>query len=344
MTTRTESMAGSLGACRGNPPSIAWRAEAGRLRRRRSLEYRQYSALRCSLHPARLRSATLGPCYRDRLLAGIALALVMGCSGEPTARDDRLGLPGWSGGSGGSGGSAGSNSEVASGGVAETSVANDSGGAANTGNLPAVGGDNVAGGGIQTGGYVRSGGVPGTGGAAGSGTPSSSVPISAGGATSGGTAESSNTKAAAGGIGAGGAAATGGSSDTGGSTSAFDWGTATYNASGGASVTYQGHYTGQSCIDATCHKHKISLGGTVYQANGTSTASNVQIGIRMNGALTTTYAGKQGNFFANLSAPSWDTAQIAIRTDAGTRVMPANATASGNCNGCHSASNRIVTP
>ena len=36
---------------------------------RRSLEYIQYSALRCSLHPARLRSATLGPAIRNRLLA-----------------------------------------------------------------------------------------------------------------------------------------------------------------------------------------------------------------------------------------------------------------------------------
>jgi len=29
----------------------------------------QYSVLRCSLHPARLRSATLGPAIRNRLLA-----------------------------------------------------------------------------------------------------------------------------------------------------------------------------------------------------------------------------------------------------------------------------------
>jgi hypothetical protein len=43
--------------------------EPGRLRRRRSLEYVQYSALRCFLHPARLRSATLGPAIRNRLLA-----------------------------------------------------------------------------------------------------------------------------------------------------------------------------------------------------------------------------------------------------------------------------------
>jgi hypothetical protein len=46
----------------------ARRAEPGRLLRRRSLEYFEYSALRSSLHPTRLRSAGLGPSMRNGLL------------------------------------------------------------------------------------------------------------------------------------------------------------------------------------------------------------------------------------------------------------------------------------
>ena len=71
---------------------------------------------------------------------------------------------------------------------------------------------------------------------------------------------------------------------------------------------------------------------------------NVQIGIRMGGTLYTTYSGNRGNFFANNSGTSWSTAQIAIRTAAGTMVMPTNPSASGDCNTCHGSTNRIVTP
>ena len=46
---------------------VAVRAARGRLRRRRSLEYLQYSALHLSLHPAPRRSARLGLDYLDTL-------------------------------------------------------------------------------------------------------------------------------------------------------------------------------------------------------------------------------------------------------------------------------------
>jgi hypothetical protein len=61
--------------------------------------------------------------------------------------------------------------------------------------------------------------------------------------------------------------------------------------------------------------------------------------------MTTTYAGSVGNFFATFSGSvDWGTAQIAIRTSNGTRAMPINASASGNCNDYHGAGNRIVVP
>lgn len=79
---------------------------------------------------------------------------------------------------------------------------------------------------------------------------------------------------------------------------------------------------------------------------GTSTAGNVQIGIRMGGTLTTAYSGTQGNFHGNISGSGWSTAQIAVPTSGGggTAVMPVNASASGECNSCHGSSNRIVVP
>jgi len=48
-------------AALGEDLRVAKRAGQGRLRRRRSLEYRQYSALRCSFRPASPRPFRLGP-------------------------------------------------------------------------------------------------------------------------------------------------------------------------------------------------------------------------------------------------------------------------------------------
>jgi hypothetical protein len=143
----------------------------------------------------------------------------------------------------------------------------------------------------------------------------------------------------------GGAIGTGGTTGAGGGTgSTFDWGTTTFNASGGSGVSYQGHFTGQTCTNPSCHRHNITYGGTIYQSNGSSTAGNIQIGIRMGNNLVTTYSGSQGNFYGNISGASWATAQIAIRNASGTAVMPTNASASGDCNSCHGSSNRIVVP
>jgi hypothetical protein len=147
--------------------------------------------------------------------------------------------------------------------------------------------------------------------------------------------------------GTGGAPGKGGAPGTGGttaSTGAFDWGSTTYSSSGGSGTGYQGHYTGQTCVDTTCHRHNITFGGTIYQSNGSSTAGNIQIGILMGGKLTTAYSGSQGNFYGNISGTSWSTAQIAIRNSTGTQVMPTNDKATGNCNNCHGSSNRIVAP
>ena len=124
----------------------------------------------------------------------------------------------------------------------------------------------------------------------------------------------------------------------------FDWGSTNYDPTGGSSVTHQAHFNGNACF-AACHAHDITLGGTVYQANSTGTASNAQIGVLVGAALFTTYAGNKGNFFLKVSGNvDWTHADIAVRNARGTRRMPVDPNASGDCNQCHDSAHRIVVP
>ena len=135
-------------------------------------------------------------------------------------------------------------------------------------------------------------------------------------------------------------AATDASSDAG----LFDWGRTPLDKNGGLSVTYQDHSPGEACLGA-CHDKGIRLGGTVYQTGGTAPASNVEIGVWLNGTLFTSYAGSAGNFFTNfLAEVDWSQAQIAVRNEKGTLRMSPNPNANGNCNSCHNSGHRIVVP
>lgn len=169
--------------------------------------------------------------------------------------------------------------------------------------------------------------------------------------------------AAAGSSAVGGGAAVAGASTTGGNASSgvggssqavtstatgFDWAGSAFDATAGAAIDHQDHFNGMGCISVACHgttNFTANASGTIYQADGTTPASNVQVGIFIDGALSTTYAGSQGNFWVTLpSVTGFATARIALRTAAGTTLMPVNAAATGNCNGCHTATNRIMTP
>jgi len=124
----------------------------------------------------------------------------------------------------------------------------------------------------------------------------------------------------------------------------FDWGATAYDQTGGSSVTHQDHFNGNACF-ASCHAHDMTIGGTVYQANCTSPASGVQIGVLSAGTLFATYAGTKGNFFTTLPGNvDWTNADIAVRSARGTRSMSANPNATGDCNKCHDRNHRIVAP
>lgn len=160
--------------------------------------------------------------------------------------------------------------------------------------------------------------------------------------SSNGGAANTSGASASGGNGLG--ASTSNGSRPAGGAAPFDWGSSGFDVSGGNGVSYQGHFTGMAC-HASCHSHNFTAAGTLYQADGTTPLANAQIGILVDGTLTTTYSGSQGNFYVTFgNSVNWSGAQMAIRTATGTSVMPANSNANGNCNDCHNSSNRIVAP
>ena len=172
-------------------------------------------------------------------------------------------------------------------------------------------------------------------------------PVVSAGGTTGNTTAGTNSggqssTVALGGTGGTGTVTTGTLTNAG--AAAFDWGTTTYDATQGANVAYQGHYNGVAC-SAACHSHSFNVGGTLYLSDGTTAAANAQVGVLADGTLTTGYSGSGGNFyFSKANVANWATVQIAVRTLTGTLVMPVNASATGNCNNCHSATNRITVP
>jgi hypothetical protein len=134
------------------------------------------------------------------------------------------------------------------------------------------------------------------------------------------------------------------SAGAGGNATGFDWGPTNFDPDGGLNVTDPAALDGGSCFPA-CLNNGIAVGGTVYQANGTDPAPNVQIGIWLNGTLFTSYSGSDGNFFMNfLGAVDWSNAVVAVRDANSTKKMPANPNVSGNCSHCHNSTQRIVVP
>lgn len=249
------------------------------------------------------------------------------------------------GGSSGAGGSAaetGGNSTASTGGTKATGGRTNGGGSKQTGGTNAAGGANSGGTRASGGSSANIGGTKAAGGTAGGG----------GTKATGGTTGSAGSRLTGGAPGSGGSKSTGGLPGTGGASAAagssstdFDWGTNTYDPAGGQAIGHQGHNTGQGCL-ASCHSHRFTVGGTVYQSNGTTTAANVEIGVLIGGTLYTGYSGSQGNFYFSgvPSSANWASAQIAIRTATGTAVHPTTSGLSGNCNSCHGSSNRIVVP
>jgi hypothetical protein len=103
-------------------------------------------------------------------------------------------------------------------------------------------------------------------------------------------------------------------------------------------------------MSSTCHGSKVpfTFGGTVYLADGTTGASNVEVGIS-DGTLTlTAYSAVNGNLWlpSSAGAITWANAVIAIRDAKGEHLKPATAPRGSACNGtgCHSSTMRLIAP
>lgn len=132
-------------------------------------------------------------------------------------------------------------------------------------------------------------------------------------------------------------------------TASFTWPGA-YDAQA-APMPADGHHNpGTGCMSSSCHGSKVPFlfGGTVYKADGTTPAPNVEVGIS-DGTLTlTAYSAQNGNIWLPSSAGAIDMtkALIAIRSGGGERVKPSTAGRGAACNGggCHGSAMRLIEP
>jgi hypothetical protein len=187
-----------------------------------------------------------------------------------------------------------------------------------------------------------------SGGRASSGGPGVGASTSTGGRVEGGA----SAVGASGGAlpqGSGGmSVGSGGASTT---SSTFTWPGA-YDPAGVPSNSTGKHNPGSNCMGSGCHastqsSRAFAFGGTVYQSNGTTVASNVQIAIVSGSTVVTAYSATNGNFWLPLaSAPSvdWTKATVHLRNSKGEVAKAPGTTLSAPCNSCHGSTMRITAP
>ena len=192
-----------------------------------------------------------------------------------------------------------------------------------TGGLMSTGGTQAAGGNASTGGSFATTGSAKTGGASNMGGNSNT-----GGAKTGGASSTGGAKT-------GGASSTGGSKATGGAA-------CTPTATGGPN----GMDEGRACV--SCHASgespAMKLAGTLYSTvTGGAYVTGATITITgANGVKTTLVSGSKGDFYTNTSISF--PAEVTISKCPNTVVAPSNHVTHGDCNACHSSSNRIHLP
>lgn len=130
----------------------------------------------------------------------------------------------------------------------------------------------------------------------------------------------------------------------------FQW-PAAYDPAAAPAPADGHHNAGAGCMITACHATTIPFvfGGTVYKADGTTGAANVQVGISDGTITLTAYSGANGNIWLPSSAAAsvnWASAVIALRNKNGERTKPASAGRGSGCNGngCHGAAMRVIEP
>ena len=181
-------------------------------------------------------------------------------------------------------------------------------------------------------------GASGSGGAE-SGADTGGNPSVAGGA---GGVPLGNAGSAAGGDGAG--QATGGVT-----TERFTW-PGVFDPAGAPTPATGQHNPGSSCMLSSCHGTKVPFvfGGTVYQADGTTAAQHVEVGVADAALTLTAYTASNGNIWLPSSAGAidWANAVISVRSVTGEVVKPASSPRGSSCNGsgCHNTAMRLKEP
>ncbi|RLB59804.1 MAG: hypothetical protein DRI90_14960 [Deltaproteobacteria bacterium] len=97
----------------------------------------------------------------------------------------------------------------------------------------------------------------------------------------------------------------------------------------------------------TCHNTGDYLrlfAGTIYQADGTTPAPSVEIGVRDGDTLRTTYSATNGNFWFSDDGGTidWMTAVVQARNANGDVLMYSPGEA--GCNSCHTVELPITEP
>ncbi len=105
------------------------------------------------------------------------------------------------------------------------------------------------------------------------------------------------------------------------------------------------HNPGADCM--TCHNTGDYLrlfAGTIYQADGTTPAPSVEIGVRDGDTLRTTYSATNGNFWFSDDGGTidWMTAIVQARNANGDVLMYSPGEA--GCNSCHTVELPITEP
>ena len=123
----------------------------------------------------------------------------------------------------------------------------------------------------------------------------------------------------------------------------FDWGGA-YDDNGTPDPASGNHRSGDDCL--SCHENgstqrpEFIFAGTVYEADGTTPAANVEVGVFAGGQMYTAYSAANGNFWVEgdnntITGPEWNASVIRIRNADGERTMPSNEARGNDCNLCH---------
>jgi hypothetical protein len=147
--------------------------------------------------------------------------------------------------------------------------------------------------------------------------------------------------------GTGGEAGVAGAAGTDGGAEAAAFWEESYDPAGLPDVQNGKHSPGMNC--ERCHAsgdETFLFGGTVYEADGTTAAPNVEVGVRDGTNFYSSYTATNGNFWVLATGGAtidWANADVRVRNQKGERQKEITAT-SGACNSCHTGAAALKEP